>query len=84
MATKMKVLKMLQEVKGFALITNRRPAPRPPILYLMQLRNHPAPPHLPKLRLTVETDAKAIANGPLPIKINHLRSSGPHRPAVIC
>lgn len=84
MATKIKVLKMLQEVKGYAQITNRRPAPRPPLLYLMQLRAHPAPAGLPKHRLTIETDAKAFVNGPLPIKINHIKSNKPVQPLVIC
>lgn len=79
MATKIKVLKLLQEGKVYAQITNRRPAPRPPLLYLMQLRAHPAPAELPRHRLTVETDTKAFANGPLAIKINHVKSddSGP-------
>jgi hypothetical protein len=84
MATKIKVLKMLQEVKGYAQITNRRPAPRPPMLYLMQLRAHPAPADLPKHRLTIETDTKAFANGPLPIKINHVKSNESGLPVVIC
>ncbi len=74
MATKIKVLKLLQESTGYAQITNRRPAPRPPLLYLMQLRAQPAPAELPRHRLTVETDARAFANGPLTIKINHVKS----------
>lgn len=84
MATKIKVLKLLQEIKGYAQITNRRPAPRPPMLYLMQLRAHSAPPDLPRLRLTVETDVRAFANGPLPIKINHVSSNERAQPVVIC
>jgi hypothetical protein len=50
----------------------------------MQLRAHPAPPELPRHRVIVETDSKAFASGPLPIKINHLKANGPGRPAVIC
>lgn len=75
MATKIKVLKLLQEGKIYAQITNRRPAPRPPMLYLMQMRAHPATPDLPKHRLTIQTDAMAFAKGPLPIKINHVKSN---------
>jgi hypothetical protein len=82
MATKIKVLKLLQAVKGYAQISNRRPAPRPPLLYLMQLRAHPAPPDLPRHRLTIETDAKALAHGPLPIKINHIQSDESGQPVV--
>ena len=84
MATKIRVLKLLQEVKGHAQITNRRPAPRPPLLYLMQLRAHPVPDDLPKHRLAVEADTKAFADGPLPIKINHVKSDESGPPEVIC
>ncbi len=83
MATKIKVLKMLQEVRGYAQITNRRPTPRLPLLYLMQLRAHPAPPDLPRHRLTIETDARAFANGPLPIKINHIKTDTSGEPVLI-
>jgi hypothetical protein len=83
MATKIRVLKLLQEVRGYAEITNRRPPPRPPLLYLMQLRAHPAPADLPKHRLTVETDARALANGPMTIKINHVKADDSGSPGVI-
>lgn len=85
MATKIKVLKMLQDVNIniYAPITNRRPAPRPPLLYLMQLRAHPATPDLPKHRLTVATDSRDFATGPLPIKINHVRSNESGRPVGV-
>lgn len=81
MATKIRVLKLLQESKGHAQITNRRPAPRAPLLYLMQLRANPVPDDFPRQRLTVEADSKAFAEGPLPIKINHVKpdESGPPR-----
>lgn len=82
MATKIKVLKLLQEGRVYAQITNRRPAPRPPLLYLMQLRAHPAPADLPRHRLTVETDHKAFANGPLTIKINHVKSDESGQPGA--
>lgn len=81
MAYKMKLLKMLQEVKGFAQITNRRPAPRP-LLYLMQLRSQAAQPDLPRRRLAIEkgTDTGQL---PLPIKINHVRPDDPGSPVVM-
>lgn len=84
MATKMKVPKMLQEIKGYAQITNRRPAPRPPLLYLMQLRTHPVSANLPKHRLAIATDPKAFATGPASIKISHVKSNEPGQPVVIC
>ncbi len=80
MATKMKLLKMLQEVKGLAQITNRRPAPRPPLLYLMQLRSQEAQTYTPRRRLTI--DAPAIP-APAPIKINHVKTDEPGLPVVV-
>jgi hypothetical protein len=74
MATKMKLMKLLQEVRGRAQITNRRPSPRQPTLYLMQLRERSAQVQSPKRRLAVATDFKDSANTPLPIKINHVQT----------
>jgi hypothetical protein len=82
MATKMKLLKLLQEVKGFAQITNRRPAPRPPFLYLMQLRSQTAQVDLPKRRLAIEK-GKDTSHVPLPVKINHIRPDDPGLPVII-
>lgn len=82
MATKMKLLKMLQEVQGLAQITNRRPAPRPPFLYLMQLRSQASPPAQPKRRLAVEK-GKETGLVPLPIKIHHVTPNNPGLPVVI-
>ena len=77
MATTTKISKMLQAVKGYAQVTNRRPPPRPPLLYLMQMRAQLAPAEFPRHRLPVTTDMKAFATGPLPIKINHVKSHPP-------
>ncbi len=80
MATKMKLIKMLQEVKGLAQITNRKPAPRPPFLYLVQLRAQAAQAETPRRRLTVAAEA---VHPPLPIKINHIKTDNPGMPVVI-
>jgi hypothetical protein len=40
MAAKIKMLKLLQEMRGLAEVTNRRPVPRHPGLFLLQLRSH--------------------------------------------
>lgn len=80
MATKMKLLKMMQEVKGIAQITNRRPAPRPPLLYLMQLRTQEAQTHTPRRRVAIEA---AALTAPLPIKINHVKTDKPAMPVVV-
>lgn len=73
MATKIRLMKLLQEVRGYAQITNRRPAPRQPTLYLMQLRERSGQVQSPKRRLSVTTDIKDAANTPLPIKIHHVK-----------
>ena len=80
MATKMKLIKMLQENKGLAQITNRRPAPRPPLLYLMQLRTQSTQTNTPRKRLSVETVA---LNAPMQIKINHIKCDRFDMPTAI-
>ena len=85
MANKAKLMKFLQEVRGHAQITNRRPAPRPSVLYLMQLRGRNAQATAPKRRLVVvTTETQEHANTPLPIKITHLKSEDSALPVVIC
>ena len=80
MATTMKLLKMLQESQGLAQITNRKPAPRPPLLYLMQLRSQNNQAVTPRRRLTIETEA---LRAPLPIKINHITDNEPALPMAM-
>ena len=70
MATRIKLINMLQEVKGIAQITNRKPAPRPPFLYLVQLRSQSGQVETPRRRLAIEAEA---LRPPLPIKINHIK-----------
>jgi len=85
MANKAKLMKFLQEVRGYAQITNRRPAPRPSVLYLMQLRGRNVQTTAPKRRLVVvTTETHEHANTPLPIKITHLKSEDSALPVVIC
>ena len=80
MATKMKLIKTLQEFKGLAQITNRRPAPRPPLLYLMQLRSQAAQAVTPRKRLTVEIEA---VHAPMDIKINHIKTDRSTMPVMV-
>ena len=84
MANKAKLMKFLQEVRGYAQITNRRPAPRPSVLYLMQLRGRNGSTSAPKRRLIVVTETQENADTPLPIKITHLKSEDSALPVVIC
>jgi len=84
MANKAKLMKFLQEVRGYAQITNRRPAPRPSVLFLMQLRARNEQASAPKRRLIVVSETRENANTPLPIKITHLKSEDSSLPIVIC
>jgi len=71
MANKASLMKMIQVIRGYAEITNRRPAPRPPVLYLMALREQqPAYPSKPQRLTTVWEN---VSDAPLPIKITHVK-----------
>jgi len=84
MANKVKLMRLLQEVRGYAQVTNRRPAPRPSVLYLMQLRARNDHTNVPKRRLIVVAETRENANTPLPIKITHLKPEDASLPMVIC
>jgi hypothetical protein len=73
MATKVKLLKLLQEMRGFSEFNRRHPAPRSSSLYLLQLRSHVAHTSHSKRRLIVTIDLKDSATLPHPVKINHLK-----------
>lgn len=73
MAAKIRMLKLLQEIRGFAEIAKRRPAPRLPGLLLMQMRSHVIQASLPKRKLSVQTDVQSHPDIPHPVKINHVR-----------
>jgi hypothetical protein len=73
MAAKIRMLKLLQEIRGFAEIARRRPTPRMPGLILMQMRSHAIQASLPKRKLSVQTDAQSRLDIPHPVKINHVR-----------
>lgn len=72
MPTKIKMLTLLQEKRGYAQITNRVPVPRPGVLFLMKLRARTAQTAIPRRRLAITVDANGNGNTPLPIKINHI------------
>jgi len=73
MAAKIRMLKLLQEIRGFADIANRRPPPRSPGLVLMQIRSHVIQATLPRRRLSVKMDVKDPPDIPHPVKINHVK-----------
>lgn len=85
MAKKVILMKFLQEVRGYAQVTNRRPAPRPPAVYLMQLRERHAQAHLSKRpqRLAIATAWQNGTDVALPVRINHLKPGHYELPVVI-
>jgi hypothetical protein len=78
MAKKVMLLKLLQEMRGYQQVTNRRPVPATPLLYLMQLRQRNTHVHARTVapsqpqRLAITTDWQNIGETPAAIKIHHL------------
>ncbi len=75
MAAKVKMLKLLQEIRGFADIANRRPPPRCPTLVLTQIRAHGAQETLRRRRLSITFDKPPQPDMPHQVKINHVKPS---------
>jgi hypothetical protein len=73
MATKIKLMKLLQEIRGFADLSRHNFNPRPSPLYLLQLRSHLAETSRSKYRLTISVDLKDTLSLPHPVKITHLQ-----------
>jgi hypothetical protein len=72
MAAKVRIMKLLQEIRGFAEITQRRPQPRQPGLFLVQLRSHVN--HASSLirKHIIAVDMLDRPDIPHPVKITHL------------
>jgi hypothetical protein len=81
MATKIKLMKLLQEMRGLAELNRRHPAPRPSALYLLQLRSHMAEASQSRRRLLVQIDLKDAIDLPHPVKINHVTAQNTDEPA---
>jgi len=75
-------MKLLEESRGHEQITNRRPTPRPIVLYLMQLRTQATATHAPKQRLAIQTEWEDGVEQPLPIKIKHIETDQSDLPVV--
>jgi hypothetical protein len=72
MATKVKLMKLLQEMRGFSEIHRFTPPARPAALFLMQLRSHVAETSNGKRRLVVRIDVKDAAPVADDVKIRHV------------
>jgi hypothetical protein len=75
MAAKIRMLKLLQEIRGFADMANRRPPPRSPGLVLMQIRSHVIQATLPRRKLSVQMDVQDGPDISHPVKINHVKQN---------
>ena len=85
MAKKLLLMKMLQEFRSYEQVTNRCPVPRPPALYLMQMRERLMQPHLTRRlqRVAITTQWQNSNEVALPIRINHLQAGQTEIPIVI-
>jgi len=72
MAAKVKLMKLLQEIRGLAQITSRRPQPKPPGLFLVQLRSHLNYATTPRRILVIPIDLQDPPDIPHPVKITHV------------
>ena len=86
MAAKIKLMKLLQEIRGLAEITNRRPHPRFPGLFMIQLRSHVLNTTLSRRKRIIAIDIQGLSDIPHPVKITHLKVIPPaiQRPTTFC
>src|SRR5205085_6947002 len=72
MATKVRLLKMLQEMRGLAQITQRHPPPRLPGLFLLQLRSHLTQTTVTRTKRVIPIVVEDRPDISHPVKINHV------------
>ena len=72
MATKVKMMKFLQEVRGLAEMNRLEPLPKPSALFLMQLRAHVRETSQSRRRLVITIDLKDNPDIPDPVKITFI------------
>jgi len=70
MAAKLKLMKFLQEARVQDEFTHRRPAPRSPLLYLIQMRSQAHQVVVPKRRLVIPVDLIGNDELEMPVTIN--------------
>lgn len=72
MATKVNLMKLLQEVRGFAQLTNRRPLPRTPGPLLLQAHWLSRRSAGARDKRTLRIKMDNLPDIPHPVKINHI------------
>jgi hypothetical protein len=73
MAAKVKMLTLVQEIRGFARIANRCPPPRTPSLVLTQIRMQGKQDSLRRRKLSINFNQQTQPDMPHQVKINHLK-----------
>jgi hypothetical protein len=68
-------MKLLQEMRGFAEVTNRLPQPKQPGLFLIKLRSHFGPNAVPSRTRRIAIDMQDRPDIPHPVKITHVKGS---------
>jgi hypothetical protein len=81
MAAKIKMLTLLQEIRGFAQMANRSPAPRSPGLFLAQFRSEEMLIPLHKRKLSITINEPNQSDIPLQVRIQHVKHT-PHSAAM--
>jgi hypothetical protein len=75
MAAKIKMLTLLQEIRGFADIANRHPQPRSPGLVLTQIRSRIIQAPLVRRKLSITLTEPDHLEIPHQVKINYVKPS---------
>ncbi len=66
------MLKLLQEMRGFASVTNRRPANRQAGLFAIQLRSHMLQATARREKRVLRVNIQDLPDIPHPVKITHV------------
>jgi hypothetical protein len=75
MAAKVKMLTLLQEIRGFAQIANRCPPPRSPGLFLAQVLSRGSHDPLRKRKLSISIEEPNQSPIALQVKIHHVKQT---------
>ena len=81
MATRMKIMRLLQEMRGLAQITNRRPSPRSAAALAIQVRPLSVRGRKNERKRTIRVDMQSPPDIPHPVKITHVTE--PALPVVL-
>ncbi len=76
-------MKLLQEIKGFAEVTNRRPQTKSPALFLMQLRTHLGRKNQPTYSYRISIQVQDRTDIPHPVRITYVTKPAATEPAEV-